>query len=715
MNDLRLQKWRQWQNAAIYAPGDDEEVILSKTVWGGIAVSSLVLGLVAGMVYACMHFMFLVYLMAVFCGFFLSSILLFLRVRAHTEWFFISTEVFKILFSFVAVVFTGGILNSGGFVFLGMAGIFFALVFPRPEQVRFLLLLYLGTVSLEAILQPWLRPVVQFSAGQNLVLFVLYFMVSLLSLYFFVRIYVRERVRFRQVEAEKLRALDHARSQFFSNISHEFRTPLTVILGMADQIREAPSRHVAEKAVLIRRNGKKLLRLVGQLLDLSRLEAGALSVHYVQSDVVLELKYLLESFHSLAEAKNIRLHFSSASEEIWMDFDPEKLEHLVGNLLDNAIKYTPAGGEVWLELERLPSSPPPLEPGPCLLIRARDTGIGIPPQHWERIFDRYYQVGEWPTEGAGIGLAMAREYAHLFGGHIELDSRPGEGSAFSVYLPVRNRAPVQLLSADPPAEEEEPAPEAVPGASAAPRLLLIEDNPDVVRYLQAFLQKDYNLITAFDGEQGINRAIERVPDIIISDIMMPKKDGLEVCRALKGDFRTNHIPIILLTAKTDVESRIRGLESGADAYLAKPFHRQELQVELRKLITLREALKRKFSQSLAAPLPESKPPGLNERFLYEVRQCLERHYPEEEFGIRALCAQLGVSRTQLHRKLAALTGQPASHFIRSFRLEKARQLLASSRMAIAEVAYAVGFKDPYYFSRAFTREFGLPPSEAREG
>ncbi|MCB9347541.1 MAG: HAMP domain-containing histidine kinase [Lewinellaceae bacterium] len=214
-----------------------------------------------------------------------------------------------------------------------------------------------GHGLLEAILQPWLRW--WFSSPQDRIWCfcpLLYGIAAVAVL--FVRIYVRERVRFRQVEAEKLRALDHARSQFFSNISHEFRTPLTVILGMADQIREAPSRHVAEKAVLIRRNGKKLLRLVYQLLDLSRLEAGALSVHYVQSDVVLELKYLLESFHSLAEAKNIRLHFSSASEEIWMDFDPEKLEHLVGNLLDNAIKYTPAGVKCGLSWNACRHRPP---------------------------------------------------------------------------------------------------------------------------------------------------------------------------------------------------------------------------------------------------------------------------------------------------------------------------------------------------------------------
>lgn len=722
MNFPNGKLWGQWLHAAIYAPEDDEEATLAKKVWNGIAGSSFILGAIAGIVYACLHLKLLVWLMAGFCGFFLASMLLFLHLRKYIEWFFLSSEVFKVLFSFVAVILSGGILYSGGFVFIGLAGIFFALAFPRPGQVRFLLLLYLGTVSLEAVLQPWLRPAVQFSAVQNLVLFVLYFFASVLSLYSFVRIYLRERVRFRQAEAEKLRALDAARSQFFTNISHEFRTPLMVILGMADQIQEAPSQQVTERAVLIRRNGGKLLRLVEQVLDLSRLEAGTLEAHYVQADVVAELKYLLESFHSLAEAKGISLHFSCQQEELWMDTDPEKLEHLLGNLLDNAIKYTPAGGAVQLAVSsrQLAVGPSTLPTANCLLLTVTDTGIGIPPEHLERIFDRYYRVGEWPTEGAGIGLAMAREYARLLDGHIEVDSRPGEGSTFSVFLPVRNNAPRRTHSLSSPAPDIGPKPTAKTTSektapASRPRLLIIEDNPDVIRYLQLFLEESYDLITASDGEEGTNLAIARVPDIIISDIMMPKKDGLEVCRALKGDFRTNHIPIILLTAKTDVDSRVSGLEYGADAYLAKPFHRRELEVELRKLIQLRDTLKRKYGSSLSAPLPESKPIGLDERFLYEVRQCLEKHYQDEAFGIKALCAVMSVSRTQLHRKLAALTGRPASHFIRAFRLEKARQLLQTTRLAVNEAAYAAGFKDPYYFSRVFTREFGVSPSEAREG
>jgi signal transduction histidine kinase/CheY-like chemotaxis protein len=721
MESKHPQKWNYSLSRFFGLPGGDDEFLLAQNSWLGIAASTSILALIAMIVYACMGHKLLAYMMAGLCAYFLVSGGLYLRIRRHAEQFFIAAEVFKMLFSFAAVLVTGGIMNSGGLVFIGFAGIYFALVFPDPGKVRYLLLLYLFTLFLEALLQPCVTPLVWFSETQNLTLFVLYFMATAITLYFFLRIYIKERMRFRQLEAEKLRNLDATRSRFFTNISHEFRTPLMVILGMADQIRETPAPQASQASRLIQRNGKKLLRLVDQVLDLSRLEAGRLPVEYVQDDIVAELRYLLESFHSLAETKHIRLHFSSHPDEIVMDFDPEKLEHLVSNLLDNAIKYTPAGGEVRLEALQLAEVPATLDATQeCLLLQVKDSGIGIPAQHLGRIFERYYQVGEWPVEGSGIGLALVKEYVRLLDGHIEVDSRPGEGSIFSVFLPIKNTAPrrvslenFQTQQLQP--EEKTPLSPAETTDGAHTRLLIIEDNPDVIHYLQHFLRNDYHLLTAFDGEQGIAMAIERVPDIIISDIMMPKSDGVEVCKTLKNDFRTNHIPIILLTAKTDVTSRIAGLEAGADAYLAKPFHRRELEVELKKLTVLRETLRRKYSHHLAQPLPSGPPKGLNERFLYDVQKCLERHYQDEEFGIPSLCSMTSVSRTQLHRKLMALTGQSASHFIRSFRLGKAHELLRTTRMTVGEVAYAVGFKDSYYFSRTFAQEYGHAPSEAREG
>ncbi|MBK7409915.1 MAG: response regulator [Saprospirales bacterium] len=690
--------WAQRITRLLHLPGDDEETIIYKKVWCELASSAFVLGAALLIVSMVHRFFALSILAGVFTLFFLIAGILSFRIKKHIHRFFYVSEVFKILFSFCSVVVTGGILQSGGLVLVGMAGIFFALVFPKPERVWFLLVLYLGTVTAEALLQPYLVPLVQFSPSLNLVLFVLTLSAIVLTLFSFLRTFFKERARFRQLETEKLHALDAAKSHFFTNISHEFRTPLTVIMGIADELREEPGR-------MIKRNSRKLLRLVDQLLDLSKLEAGSLPAHFVQADVVMELKYLLESFHSLAEGKHINLQFSSSSAELWMDIDPEKMENIAGNLIDNAIKYTPDGGLVHLHLETLPDN--------RLLIRVEDTGIGIPFQHQEHIFNRFYRIGEWPVEGAGIGLAIVREYVKLLDGQIEVESREGAGTTFSLSFPIRQNAPRKATA--PPPEEPEMEGFAFQEGSAEgqAQLLIVEDNPDVVRYLENFLRGHYQLSVAHDGEEGINLALEQVPDIILSDIMMPKKDGVELCRTLKNDIRTNHIPIILLTAKADMVSRITGLEAGADAYLAKPFNRQELEVELAKLLRLRELLRDKYRQQ-AQPETNGKPLGLNERFLREVQQCLERHYQEEAFGIKALHTLLDMSATQLHRKLTALTGMPASHYIRLFRLEKARKLLRSTRMTVAEVAYAVGFSDPLYFSRVFSRQFGLSPSEARE-
>jgi signal transduction histidine kinase/CheY-like chemotaxis protein/AraC-like DNA-binding protein len=722
MKQASRQSWGLWLNQLLYAPGDDEEIMLSKKILLIVGGSTAGLGFIAMIVYRLMGYDELVYLMMVISGFIIFLLAVFLRVKQHTEAFFLTLEAFKILFSFAGVIITGGILRSGGIVFVGMAGIFFALVFPNPHKVRYLLILYLGTLAIEALLQPRLKAWVQISEADNLVLFTLYLIISVLTMYAFIRMFVQERIRFRQVEAQKLRDLDVARSRFFTNISHEFRTPLTVILGMADQLQEplgTPSRNALH---LIRRNGQKLLRLVEQLLDLSRLESEHLTAHYAQGDIAVELKYLLESFHSLAEAKDIRLHFACQPEEIIMDFDQEKLGHLVGNLLDNAIKYTPSGGEVRLEVLLLPDKPShmtSLEPGPCLSLTVSDTGIGMAPEHLGRIFERFYQVGEWPVEGAGIGLSIVMEYVKILRGQIAVESRAGKGSTFTLCLPVRREAPLQaaLSAASPSAAEAVDSGIPLPSRPAAARrfrLLVVEDNPDVIHYMRHFLQESYELLSAYDGEQGLSVAVERLPDIIISDIMMPKMNGLQLCRTLKTDFRTNHIPIILLTAKNDLSSRVAGLEAGADAYLAKPFHRRELMAELKKLIALRTTLQYKYGAQPVGPLTPIPPKGLNERFLYDVQQCLEKHYPEEDFGIQALCAHMGVSRTQLHRKLMALTGRPASHYIRAFRLEKAKQLLHTTRMTVAEVAYAVGFKDSYYFSRTFAQEFALAPSEERK-
>ena len=544
-------------------------------------------------------------------------------------------------------------------------------------------------------------------------------------------------------EAQRLKELDSVKTKLYTNITHEFRTPLTVILGMVKQVKAYPREWYSEGLQMIERNGRNLLHLVNQMLDLSKLEAGAMPVHLVQGDVIAFLKYVLESFHSLAKEKNIDLEFHSDRDELVMDYDPEKLREIISNLVSNAIKFTPEGGEVELRFTicdlRLPAS------GAAIVNRQssiviRDTGTGIPPEQLPYIFDRFYQADDEATrhaEGTGIGLALTKELVKLLGGEISVKSEVGKGTVFEVRLPARHSplTPPLPPKGEPhlphPAENFDKITSELPGMGSpfrgsggiagegnshrAHHLLIVEDNPDVVRYLQSILSKNYRLDVAANGRKGIEKALKTVPDIIISDVMMPEVDGFELCATLKKDERTSHIPIILLTAKADATSRIEGLECGADAYLAKPFDKEELLVRLRKMVELRKRLQERYRNASALPAaPETKEQQIEDAFMKKVRDILDAHIGDENFGIPDLCKALGMSRAQLYRKLHALTDQPIGHYLRSLRLHKAKDLLVTTKLLVSEIAYEVGFRDPSYFTRAFTEEFGENPSEVRK-
>ncbi|TNE68062.1 MAG: response regulator, partial [Bacteroidetes bacterium] len=404
-----------------------------------------------------------------------------------------------------------------------------------------------------------------------------------------------------KAEALRLQELDQAKTRLYTNITHEFRTPLTVILGMEEQLRKKNGDWLEEGLRLIRRNGEQLLRLVNQLLDLSRVEAGHLPLRMVQGDIVAYLRYLAESFHSYAESKDIRLHVLSTVEVLSMDHDPEKMQHIISNLLSNAIKFTPAGGDIYLQIGIEKGEIPGSE-GVCV-IRIKDTGIGIPIEQLPHIFDRFYQVDDSYTrsrEGAGVGLALVRELVRLMQGSIDVKSEPGKGTEFHIRLPITHTAApeTEMARRDTPAAvlstlvlpEENADKQVLSEPGDRNTVLLVEDNPDVISYLATVLDQHYQVETAQDGQEGIEKALELIPDIIVSDVMMPRKDGFELCETLKADERTSHIPIILLTAKTDQPSKIEGLAYGADAYLAKPFNQEELLVRLEKLIELRHRL-----------------------------------------------------------------------------------------------------------------------------
>jgi len=527
-----------------------------------------------------------------------------------------------------------------------------------------------------------------------------------------------EKAKELAIKNEQLEEIDQLKAHFFTNISHEFRTPLTVISGMADQIIENEGKSPKNEGIVIRRNSNILLDLVNQILDLRKLEAGKLALALVQSDIISYLRYHLESFYYFAERKDIQLKFHTQISKLVMDFDPEKLLRVMSNLISNAIKFTSEEGQIWVEIQQV---------GSTFRLTVKDTGIGIPAEHLSYIFDHYFQVPKLETPlvgigGTGIGLALAHRLTDLMGGTLSVVSDVNEGSTFTLELPVRttagqvefadfSRDPVHVLSSEEDAPFVIKAQEAT-GESRS-KLLIVEDNPDVIAYLTDCLEDQYFLLIARDGQEGIDVALSEVPDLIVSDVMMPKKDGFELCRTLKTDHRTSHIPIVLLTAKADEDSRLTGLEQGADAYLVKPFSKKELFVQLKNLLLIRRELQKRYSYPGATIPDQTSKFQLEDLFVDKIRQAILINIDDEDFGIQQLCRYVTLSRSNLHLKIKALTGRSTSHFIRAIRLQKGLELLASTTMTVSEVAFATGFNDPSYFSRSYREEFGQSPTSAR--
>ncbi|MEL7426639.1 MAG: tetratricopeptide repeat protein [Bacteroidota bacterium] len=520
-------------------------------------------------------------------------------------------------------------------------------------------------------------------------------------------------------QKEKLEEMDESKSRFFTNISHEFRTPLTIIKGMSERVLDKPEVHLEKGVQMIRRNALNLLNLVNQILDLRKLESKELKLNQQQGDVIAYLKYIMESHSSHAEQEGLLLRFETEVDNLTMDYDAEKVLRVVSNLLSNAVKFTPAGGHIFFRLGQ-----GTIQGQDALQIEVEDTGIGIAPENLPYIFDRFYQEDDSATrvgEGTGIGLALSQELVKLMGGSIKATSEVNQGSVFTVLLPITNTALAQdqhlddqtagipLLEAKADQQIVRTTP-ATASQSGKQKLLIVEDNLDVQQYLIAALEDYYDIDLAENGTIGIEKATATIPDLIISDVMMPETDGYELTDTLKQDERTNHIPIILLTAKSDVDSKISGLEKGADAYLAKPFEERELFVRIDKLLELRKKLQERYTNLD----PSASAPKIENPFLLKLIAYIEEHLSEAELNMERLSKDLGMSRTQVFRKLKALTGQSPTLFIRSYRLKKGKELLATTDLTISEIAYEVGFTSLNYFSSAFSKEFGTRPSEFRK-
>lgn len=544
--------------------------------------------------------------------------------------------------------------------------------------------------------------------------YTLYLMLALFLLYTFYRFQLNRKLE--KAEALRLKDLDSAKNRLFTNITHEFRTPLTVISGMSEQIKENPDKWLSKGLNVINRNSTRLNNLVSQMLDLSKLESGKLKLNLVQSDIIPFVKYLCESFNSSAEASHLKLMVYAEIEELIMDFDSSKLSTVIINLLSNAIKFTSPEGKIIVHLNRISK-----KEESYFLIKVKDSGSGISQDELENIFNRFYQVDSSSTrteEGTGIGLALTKELIELMDGNIHVNSKLGKGSEFIVQLPITRNATmtndVSLPFKPETIELDETITtldEDTSDNTELPIALIIEDNEDVAQYLKICLEERHHVLYANNGNEGLEMAYERIPDIVISDVMMPGKDGFEVCSTLKKDERTDHIPVILLTAKSTLKDRISGLSHGADAYLTKPFSKIELFTRLDQLMLLRKNLMKRVQNDSYEKLLKKQVEGSEANFLKKIIKQIHENISDHSFGSAQLAFKVGFSESQIYRKLKAITGKSTALFIRSVRLQRAKELILSTDQTISEISYDVGFNDPSWFSRAFKEEFGFAPSD----
>ena len=549
-----------------------------------------------------------------------------------------------------------------------------------------------------------------------------------------------------EAQAERLQEMDRLKSRFFTNVSHEFRTPLTLTIGPLEDLKEDGAGLPAgarRNVALALRNSRRLLRLINQLLDVAKLESGEMRLDARLLDLTAFVRGIARSFAPLAERRRVRISVRAPEDPVPVPFDADKLEQVFVNLLSNAFKFTPEGGAITVTVAR----EGPAGAGGTAVITVRDNGPGIAPEALPHLFERFYQAEETHSDvqpGTGVGLSLAQDLAELHGGSIAVESEVGFGSAFTVRLPMGEppvpgdgaAGPDVSLPVAAPPRPPRLAPETDEGASGeeasdtrAPdeddrtTILVADDNAEIRAYVRHHLEPRYRVLEAADGAAALATARDRLPDLVISDVMMPVLDGFALVRALRADPQTDFLPVVLLTARATEGDTVDGLVGGADAYLTKPFNVRELRAHVEGLIASRQRLRARFSTgppptaahpTAAHPNGHAGGPGgrpaVDEAFLAHARAAVAAHLGDEEFGVEALAEALAQSRSTLHRRLRQLTGQSPTAFIREVRLAHAAALLRERLGTISEVAYAVGFRSVSHFSQAFRAQHGAAPS-----
>ena len=526
-------------------------------------------------------------------------------------------------------------------------------------------------------------------------------------------------LRMRSKTNRTLRQVEQIRTGFFTNITHEFRTPLTVILGLVEQMRNNDvSKDETERYLnSIQRQGNNLLELVNQLLDMSKLMAKADRKQWYRGNIVAFIRMTLDSYREYACSQYINLLFIPESNTIEMDFIPEYFNKIMRNLLSNALKYTPANGIIRIEMKKDKS---------LLRLQVFNTGNEIPEEEIPRLFDTFYQGSNNEKQiGTGIGLPYTRQMVESMNGNIKVYNKKGEGVVFSVYIPLDQDSIERLpwIDATNVTErirgkndlEKIQVKNNVAENSLSPSILIVEDNLDISFYISTLLKGKYHLNYASDGKEGIDKAKNYMPDLILTDLMMPGIDGYMLCHEIRQSEILNHIPIIIITAKSSDADRIRGLEEGADAYLIKPFNAEELLVRVEKLLEQRRQLRDKFSKALQEGSAQNVELSSRDRdFLNRLTSIIHSHLADKDLNADFIADKMCMSRTQLNRKIRSIADYTATTYILQIRMEKAKRLLASTEQAIGDIATTCGFEDTSYFTRVFKQMFNVTPSQYRK-
>lgn len=621
---------------------------------------------------------FLPYLMLIFNNnpYFISNI------HNYILLFWIIAMMYAIIYLIIKKEETARILIiSIGMLFLGTLGYVISLLDLTPPSVWYMRSFQIGTVMFSGIL--------------------------------FYNLFIK--VRRIRMEKQEIAEMDELKTRFFANISHEFRTPLTLMLGPLQEVIESIE-NPAQKNMLemAQRNAQRQLQLVNQLMDLTRLDAGKMQLKSTELELISLLRAIVGAYESLAEQKKIDLKMDFPAGDLKVYFDPDHLEKIMYNLLSNAFKFTEKGTiKIAVKVD-----------GAFFEVKVLDSGIGIPADRLHFVFDRFFQVepgNAAELSGTGIGLALVKELVQLNHGKIAVESEFRSGTKICMRFPLgkshlkpeeivatgtTQKINLPKISGHLPAEIniEEKASDA-----ETARILIIEDNPDLRLFIGQKLRNQFQILEAEDGEKGINTAIEHMPDLIITDIMMPYKSGYEVCDILKHDLRTSHIPIIMLTAKAGRDEKLEGLRKGADDYLLKPFDAEELQVRVSNLIQLRRQLRERFATSIALKPEEVTSNSVDQTFLEQALMLVEKNMSNENFSVDYLATELNMSKPNLNRKLRALVNQSSNQFIQTIRLQRAADLLKNQAGTVSEIAYQTGFSSTAYFIKCFKDQFGETP------